>query len=235
MQIDHLPAAPGVYRITCQHCERDYVGRYQPKPGQAWHGNEHIDACSLAGHSHTIDVLELCPEEATPVREGYWMDTLCSYTWNGGYNIAEHDANGLVRASEQTKRKLSRSLKANPKVVKRSQALGHDQGKKNKESGHIETLPHHYGRPNRFNGNPEKFDIKPSPAHTAVKWGFSSLAAYRAAVSAKLRLARAKRLGETEDVLVPLRMAARAANANRPPKHLRPKCVEDLLDYNSSK
>jgi len=70
MQIDHLPAAPGIYRCQCRICEWTYNGlatnlrtRYKPKPGTEWHHNYLFNRCLAAGHEIVIDVLELCPEE----------------------------------------------------------------------------------------------------------------------------------------------------------------------------
>lgn len=105
---------------------------------------------------------------------------------------------------------------------------GQISGRAHVESGHFARIA-----PVGGDSDPASWKFCPTHAHQAVKWGFPSIAAARAAIKAKQAKIEAKKRGEPEQVVVELAAQHRALDypCKRPFKERWDYGTHDLEDY----
>lgn len=91
------------------------------------HPNSHLQRAynKYGADNMSFEVIELIPEEQLAQREGYWIESLCSYNRQYGYNIARI-VEGRVKATEETRKKMTAAqIERWNKVVDRKQSDEH--------------------------------------------------------------------------------------------------------------
>lgn len=118
----------GIYSITNILSGKKYIG-YSINIKRRWkchkvdlrsnnHGNEHLQKSwnKYGEENFKFEILEECSESILPEREHYWATLLDVHNIQYGYNIQPTNCDGRMVISQQTREKISKSLRESTKA-----------------------------------------------------------------------------------------------------------------------